>query len=649
MLKRRGKVPKKIALFSCGWAFDLLHDYSKGVVKRMYGLDVDLYMFVCYPPYVDGETQKIGELNIFNLPFIEDFDGVLILGNAIDHVGVFESIVKRCKDAGIPVVSTGRRDEYAYFVGSDNYDGARSLYSHLVEKHDIRRPIYIAGNANNDDSNTRYETLCEVMREHDLPCDNIEKVYTMWEPKITVDYIHNKFGDRKNELPDAFICANDTLAIAVCLALEEIGYEVPSDTIVTGYDNDYSAEIYSPSITSVDQRYNDLGSYALRILLDVIDGNKRNKEVYIGCELFESESCGCSCMRDLDYMRRMQGKGVFYDRMMTTIFERNVSMIEGETLAGATYEEFESNLRHAFSQDASFVGRSFHLILEPSFRKAMSNIDTKFRTKGYSRIMNAVVSIENGKIMSFPEFESRKLVPCIDPELKNRVFVFVPIHEVMDNYGYMVFGDNVDIVGNGNHLFEFVSRMDVILSKVRQNISLRVLNKKLVELTETDVMTHVKNRQAYATKEAELNSIIRSGARLEFALGVFDINNLKKINDSHGHEAGDTYIVNCCQMLCKIFKNSPVYRIGGDEFAVLLQEGDYQHRDELMKSVKTRMIEIAATNPPPEGLVSVAGGIGVYSRKEDDKVADVFSKADSAMYEDKVKMKEKGYEINYTI
>ncbi|MCR5687442.1 MAG: GGDEF domain-containing protein [Lachnospiraceae bacterium] len=642
-------MPKKIALFACGWAFDLLHDYAKGAAKRMHGLDVDLYIFVCYPPYVEAESLKTGELNIFSLPFIEDFDGTLVLGNAIDHVGVYDSIIRRCQDAKIPVVSTGRTDDYAYFVGSDNYDGARSLYTHLIEKHGIKKPVFIAGNVNNEDSNTRYETLCEVMREHGLDGDNVERFYSMWEPKLTVDHIREKYSDRNVPLPDAFICANDNMAIAACLALEEIGYEVPSDTLVTGYDNDYSAEIYSPSITSVDQRFSDLGSYALRMLLDVIDGNKRNKEVYIGCELFESESCGCRCMRDLEYMRRMQGKSVFYNRMMDTIFERNISSIENRTLSGSTYEEFENNMREAFADEVSYIGKTFHMVLEPSFQKAMSNLETKFRTNGYSRIMNAVISMENGKMMNFPEFESRKLVPYIDPALKNRVFIFVPIHEGTDNYGYMVFGDNVDVLGNGNHLYEFISRIDVIMSKVRQNISLRVLNKKLVELTETDVLTHVKNRQAYATKEAELNSVIRSKAKIAFALGVFDINNLKRINDGRGHESGDAYIVNCCSMLCKIFRSSPVYRIGGDEFAVLLQGDDYEKRDELMKLVKKRIFEIAATNPPPEGMVSVAGGLGVYEHGRDDRVAEVFARADSAMYEDKVRMKEKGHEINYKI
>ena len=61
------------------------------------------------------------------------------------------------------------------------------------------------------------------------------------------------------------------------------------------------------------------------------------------------------------------------------------------------------------------------------------------------------------------------------------------------------------------------------------------------------------------------------------------------------------------------------------------------------------MVEIAASNPTPEGRVSIAGGISTFDRKKDDRVSEVFARADSAMYTDKIKMKEKGYEINYTI
>ncbi len=628
-------MPRKIALFSSGWAYDLMHDYARGVIKRMQGLDVDLYIFVCYPPYDSNDPGRLGELNIFNLPYIEDFDGVMILGNAIDHTGTFESLVKRCNDANVPVVSTGRKDENAYFVGSDNYNGAKELYTHIVEKHGVKHPVFIAGNSNNDDSNTRLDTLCEVMRNHGVDTDEIEVFYSMWEPSLAIEFIHDRYAKRDITLPDAFVCANDTLAISVCLALEEIGYEVPSDTIVTGFDNDYSAEIYSPSITSVDQRFSDLGSYSIRLLLDVIDGNKRNREVYIASEMFESESCGCRSIRDVDYLRRMQGKRVFNERLRSTMFERNISDIETEALAGVNYEEFVNNLKGAFANDTRFIGKTFHLVLEPGFRRAMTDIDTKFRTKGYSREMSVVFSMENGNVVDVCEFESRNLVPFIDPERKNRVFVFAPIHEITENYGYMVFGDNIDIIGNGNHLPEFMMRFDAIMSKVRQNISLRVLNQKLVELTETDVMTHVKNRTAYENKEAELNSIIRAGIRVSFGIGVFDINDLKKMNDNNGHEAGDEYIVNCCSVLCNIFARSPVYRIGGDEFVVVLQGDDYLNHEQLMKALQSRIDEIDSTDPPPEGRVSIAGGIGLFDPAKDDCVEDVFARADAAMYENK--------------
>jgi GGDEF domain-containing protein len=52
---------------------------------------------------------------------------------------------------------------------------------------------------------------------------------------------------------------------------------------------------------------------------------------------------------------------------------------------------------------------------------------------------------------------------------------------------------------------------------------------------------------------------------------MFDLNDLKHINDRYGHERGDEYIVNCCRLICQVFKHSPVFRIGGDEFVALLR------------------------------------------------------------------------------
>ena len=84
-----------------------------------------------------------------------------------------------------------------------------------------------------------------------------------------------------------------------------------------------------------------------------------------------------------------------------------------------------------------------------------------------------------------------------------------------------------------------------------------------------DPLTNVSNRIAYEDKEKYLQAEINSETGMEFAIAVFDVNNLKLVNDSYGHDAGDEYLIRACQLICNVFKHSPVYRIGGDEFVVV--------------------------------------------------------------------------------
>ena len=94
-----------------------------------------------------------------------------------------------------------------------------------------------------------------------------------------------------------------------------------------------------------------------------------------------------------------------------------------------------------------------------------------------------------------------------------------------------------------------------------------------------DSLTGVKNKTAYIEAESRFEEQMRLG-RPEFAVAVLDINGLKRINDTYGHDFGDMLIINACRIICKVFQHSPVYRIGGDEFAVILEKTDYEHYPE---------------------------------------------------------------------
>lgn len=154
-----------------------------------------------------------------------------------------------------------------------------------------------------------------------------------------------------------------------------------------------------------------------------------------------------------------------------------------------------------------------------------------------------------------------------------------------------------------------------------------------------DPLTGVKNKTAYQDAEQRMDRKMRQG-RPEFAVIMLDINRLKYVNDTFGHDFGDMLITDACKIICKSFKHSPVYRIGGDEFVVILENGDYEHYSELLEQFQE---EIDAHNKyaRPDSRLSIARGIAVYNSTTDLVFANVFKRADESMYQNKADMKKK--------
>ena len=153
----------------------------------------------------------------------------------------------------------------------------------------------------------------------------------------------------------------------------------------------------------------------------------------------------------------------------------------------------------------------------------------------------------------------------------------------------------------------------------------------------TDPLTGVKSRHAYLLKQKEVNASIDNGSAEAFAIVVCDVNGLKVINDTLGHKAGDEYILNASRMICDIFQHSPVYRTGGDEFAVILYGRDYLSRKELIQVLHDRSVEHISTRE-----VVISGGLSDYRPGTDTSFHDVFERADVLMYEEKKLLKGMG-------
>ena len=146
----------------------------------------------------------------------------------------------------------------------------------------------------------------------------------------------------------------------------------------------------------------------------------------------------------------------------------------------------------------------------------------------------------------------------------------------------------------------------------------------------TDSLTGVKSSHAYVETEKNVDQQIANDQIHEFGVIVFDLNGLKKINDTKGHDAGDHYIQDASRMICRQFKHSPVFRIGGDEFVVFLEGEDYINRKKLLEEFDDQIeLNLRSRN------VVVATGMAVFRRGHDNSFRRVFERADQRMYDRK--------------
>lgn len=143
------------------------------------------------------------------------------------------------------------------------------------------------------------------------------------------------------------------------------------------------------------------------------------------------------------------------------------------------------------------------------------------------------------------------------------------------------------------HTFVIESEKDDYRRELEAHISREELQRVELgsarELAYTDSLTGVKNKRAFTEAQESIQIDITAGTLSEFGIVVFDLNGLKMVNDTKGHDAGDVFIKDSCHIICESFKHSPVYRIGGDEFVAFLKGEDYANREKLLNLFDLQM------------------------------------------------------------
>ena len=158
------------------------------------------------------------------------------------------------------------------------------------------------------------------------------------------------------------------------------------------------------------------------------------------------------------------------------------------------------------------------------------------------------------------------------------------------------------------------------------------------QLVYQDSLTKALSKHAYVEAEERIDREIADGKELLFAVSVFDLNDLKFINDNCGHDAGDKYIIESCQAIKSFFPKSTLYRYGGDEFVLFIEGDEYKNRHQVLEAFNKEIDKSFVTGNP-----IIATGISDYRPGKDNTFRAVFNRADERMYIRKKQLKEMGH------
>lgn len=235
---------------------------ARGIKILMFASSSDLY---------NGGINDIGEAQIFSLLMPERFDAVLIMSETFKKDDVLNNIVARCIEKNVPVISIDKIINGCANITFDYGQSFEKIVRHVIDAHGAKVINYISGVEGNVFSEERLECFRRVMKEKGLPCDERRILYGGFWADPTRQAME-EFMKTNLPMPDAFICANDIMAIECMRVLKEHGYKIPDDVMVTGFDGVDLEKYYSPRLTTAEYDTEALVECIYKAIDNNVDG-----------------------------------------------------------------------------------------------------------------------------------------------------------------------------------------------------------------------------------------------------------------------------------------------------------------------------------------------------------------------------------------
>ena len=599
----------------CAFIGDLYRDYSAGIVRTLReraierGHHIDVFGNCSVPS--DNSLHAQGLKSVMSLPNLHEYDGIVICSDTLDQGGISKELIDTLTSTPDlpPVISIRTIVEGFYSIIPDNRQIMHDVSEYVISKCKTSDIGFVTGRDDLTDSQERLAGFEDAMHEAGYEVSEnmiFHGNYWVTQGPQTADFFIKEDGT----LPEAIICSNDYMALALMDELTLRGYKLPDDTIITGIDDIEAAGMHIPSLTTSNIPDETLANSAIDTLEKILNGDQVDFYINVPGRLILRESTHDGEERDvfdayrkLDIIRKTAFDVTRRFVIMSAAYE---DLITPEQYHQATMENLQA---------LDFFTRCYLCY----FRENDRTVFGYFENDGEIHLCD----------IAFP---SDKLLPDQFLVTDSGIRIFLPIYYKNEVYGYGAFEVKPDSK-------EFVNeKLEFILMLLGQTINRSNLYSKLFAVSDVmdmyvrDSLTGLFNRRGF---EKNIINYFDKNKQMKNPLAVasIDMDGLKYINDTFGHSAGDDAITAISSCIAKaINKNEIAARMGGDEFAVVLVLDNPGRIGQFIRTLRNLIKKANSDNNYPYLL---SASVGTCELTEWHDLLECMNKADKAMYLEK--------------
>ena len=652
-----GEKRKRIAVMVDYLTSEYSEELLAGVSKCCEENDVDLLNLVCGELRHHGKDASYQYVSVTSLVRKNLVDGVIFTSGTQMHNVSLDFFIDYVNQFDIPAtVNVSSLLPGIHSVVADGTKSFADLVEYLINHQKSNKILFMGVNSTSAEVVERTKAFYEVVEKCNILKENVVQLNARFDYPSAMELLNQYYKENKSFDFDTIIALNDDMAFACIDFCQNIGLSVPNDVVVSGFDDLPRSSFSHLPLTTINQNLRLQGYTAAQMVIDLIDGKDVPYENHIPANVVLRESTN-----RIFYSRTLVNNE-FFNIELDLLLQKNKKysvyewFVKRNQLYDATkfYTDIEQNM--SLAQLKKILNRALPrfdikkiviVMYETTVEKSMPfdyfDLPSKATVlTAYDKDSDYVLDIYD-ESYSFNPQES--LVPTELEQYINKDMVCISLFKGTTQYGYMIFNKGTADMTVYDILAKSVSSLlaSVFSYTVAQNEQQKWRERwiKTDLMASTDELTGIKNRR-YFFDIGTTTMTFAETVRQEGLVIFCDMDGLKKINDTYGHDVGDNAIKSEAQILVKNFRtNDVVARIAGDEFAIICHGITLVDFNRIKKNIEKDCEKWTLENNAPFKL-SISMGAQVYPSPDVGyDLEKLLSLADKTLYEVKKAKKAK--------